>query len=88
MIGRGDLEDILLTLLGGVGDLAMVEDQGVAVGTAFLVGPANALGEPGLRVRKEELERELASSSFRPRWRMHTMSSPVTPLALPQALMT
>lgn len=56
MVGRGDLEHVLLALLGGVGDLAVVEDDGVAVGTALGVGPANALGEAGLGVGEEELE--------------------------------
>lgn len=56
MVGRGDLKHVLLALLGGVGDLAVVEDQGVAVGTALGVGPANALGEAGLGVGEEELK--------------------------------
>lgn len=51
-----DLEDILRLLLGGVGDLAVVEDEGVTVGTALLVGPADALGELGVRVGEEKLE--------------------------------
>lgn len=51
-----DLEDVLRLLLGGVGDLAVVEDHGVAVGTALLVGPADALGELGARVGEEQLE--------------------------------
>lgn len=57
VVGGGDLEHVLLALLGGVGDLAVVEDDGVAVGTALGVGPANALGEAGLGVGEEELEK-------------------------------
>lgn len=59
MVGRGDLEHVLLALLGGVGDLAVVEDDGVAVGTALGVGPANALGELGLGVGEEELKQSV-----------------------------
>lgn len=39
----------------GVGDLAVVDDDGVATSAALLVGPADALGELGLGVRQEEL---------------------------------
>lgn len=55
VVGGGDLEHVLLALLGGVGDLAVVENDSVAVGTALGVGPANALGEAGLGVGEEEL---------------------------------
>lgn len=55
VVGRGNLEHVLLALLGSVGDLAVVEDEGVAVGTALGIGPANALGETGLGVGEEEL---------------------------------
>lgn len=57
VVGLGDLENVLLLLLLGVGDLAMVDDNGVAVGTALLVGPANALRELGLGVGEEQLVR-------------------------------
>lgn len=40
----------------GVGNLAVVDDDGVATSAALLVGPADALGELGLGVRQEELE--------------------------------
>jgi hypothetical protein len=46
---------VLSGLLGGVGDLAVVDDQDVAVGTALLVSPADGLGELGLGVGEEEL---------------------------------
>lgn len=92
MVGLGNLQNVLLSLLGGVGDLTVVNDDGVAVSAALSVGPADGLGELGLRVGQEELgllvsfpglelELELFVAEL-------TMSSPVTPLALPQALMT
>lgn len=55
MVSRGDLENVLLGLLSGVGDLAVVDDKSVTVGTALSIGPANGLGELGLGVREEEL---------------------------------
>jgi hypothetical protein len=58
MVGGGNLQHVLSSLLGGVGDLAVVEDDGVAVSAALLVGPADALGELGLGVGEEELENE------------------------------
>lgn len=59
MVGGGNLEDVLGSLLGGVGDLAVVNDDGVTVGTALSVGPADGLGETGLGVGEEELEKRL-----------------------------
>lgn len=56
MVSSADLENVLLTLLGGVSNLAVIEDKSVAVSTALGVGPANAFGELGSRVGKEELE--------------------------------
>lgn len=50
------LEVVLSGLTLGVGDLAVVDDDGVATSAALLVGPADALGELGLGVRQEELE--------------------------------
>jgi hypothetical protein len=47
---------VLRGLQSGVGDLAVVNDDGVTLGAALLIGPANALGEASLRVGKEELE--------------------------------
>lgn len=47
------LEVVHLRLNGGVGDLAVVDDNGVTSSTVTKV-PANALGELGLRVGKEE----------------------------------
>jgi hypothetical protein len=55
VVGRGNLQNVLSGLLGSVGDLAVVEDDGVAVGAALVVGPADALGESGLGVGEEEL---------------------------------
>lgn len=51
----GDLENVLFTLTLGVGDLAVVNDDGVAASAALSVDPVDALGEAGLRVRQEEL---------------------------------
>lgn len=56
MVGAADLENVLLGLLSGVGDLAVVDDQSVTVGAALGVGPADALGELGIRVGEEELD--------------------------------
>lgn len=79
-----------LGLTGGVGDLAVVKNNGVTSSTLIEV-PANALGELGVRVGKEEL----LSLSLAPDIYTHyteirgrTMSSFLTLLALPQALMT
>jgi hypothetical protein len=55
VVGGGNLQDVLSSLLGGVGDLAVVDDDGVAVSTALGVGPADALGELGLGVGEEQL---------------------------------
>lgn len=60
VVGGGDLEDVLGSLLGGVGDLAVVNDDGVTVGTALSVGPADGLGETGLGVGEEELEKDVS----------------------------
>ena len=60
VLSTGDLKDVLLLLLLGVGDLAVVKDEGVTVGTALLVGPANALGELGVGVGEEQLDGALA----------------------------
>ena len=49
------LEVVLGGLESSVGDLAVVNDDGVALGAALLVSPAEALGELGLGVGKEEL---------------------------------
>lgn len=38
----------------------MVNDDGVAVGAALLIGPAKALGEAGVGIRQEKLRRESA----------------------------
>lgn len=40
---KAHLEDVLGTLLLSEGDLAVVNDDGVTVGTALIVRPANAL---------------------------------------------
>lgn len=41
-------------LTSSVGDLAVVNDDGVTASAALVVSPANALGELGLRVGEEE----------------------------------
>lgn len=56
VVGGGQVEGVLSNLLGGVDDLAVVNDDHVAVGAALLVSPANGLGELGLGVGKEQLE--------------------------------
>jgi hypothetical protein len=55
-LGAGELEVVLGGLKSGVGDLAVVDDDGVALGAALLVGPADALGELSLGVGEEELD--------------------------------
>jgi hypothetical protein len=88
-LGAGELEVVLGGLESGVGDLAVVDDDSEALGAALLVSPADALGEPGLGVGEEELDIVLKpdqSTGFGEK--EHTMSSLVTWLALPQALMT
>jgi hypothetical protein len=87
------LEDVLLTLTLGVDDLAVVDHDSIATSAALLVGPADALGELGLRVGQEKLWREAVEISSVHQilgWHlgMLTMSSPVTSFALPQADMT
>ena len=57
MVGAGELQRVLSSLLGGVDDLAVVDYQDVTVGTALLISPADGLGELSLGVRQEELER-------------------------------
>lgn len=49
------LEVVLGGLKSSVGDLAVVNDDGVALGAALLIGPAEALGELSIGVGKEEL---------------------------------
>lgn len=56
VVGAGQLQGVHRGLLGSVGDLAVVDDEDVAVGTALGVGPANGLGEFGIRVGEEELQ--------------------------------
>ena len=48
------LEDVLLTLTSRVGDLAVIDDDTETTGTAIRLGPADALGELGVRVGQEE----------------------------------
>jgi hypothetical protein len=70
----------------------VVNDNTVTVSAALLIGPANALGELGLRVRQEKLIKqsviEHTLNPFNPGRERLTMSSPSTPLALPHALIT
>lgn len=86
--GIRDLKGVHLLLTGSVGDLAVVEDDGVAAGAALGVGPADALGEPGPGVGEEELQSVSGMNPSKAGGEPRTMSSPVTWLALPQALMT
>lgn len=61
-LGAGEVEAVLGGLLGGVGDLTVVNDDHVAVGAALLVSPADALGELSLGVGEEELEKKKKDS--------------------------
>lgn len=54
-VGAGDLKGVHGGLLGGIGDLTVVNDDHVAVGAALLVSPADGLGELGLGVGEEQL---------------------------------
>ena len=80
-------------LLGGVGNLAVVNDDGVA-GGPLTGSPTDALAELGLWVGGEDLEeRELANVKMPTitvlgRGGRLTMKSSLIPLALPQADMT
>jgi hypothetical protein len=55
---------VLRGLESGVGDLAVVNDDGETLGAALLISPANALGEASLGVGKEELEDQSISNNF------------------------
>jgi len=52
----GEIEGVLRGLLSSVDDLAVVNDEHVAVGAALLVSPANGLGELGIGVGEEQLK--------------------------------
>ena len=54
--GQAYLEVVHRGLNGSVGDLAVVDDNGVTASAALVESPANALGELGLRVGKEKLQ--------------------------------
>ena len=82
------LQDVLLTLTLSVDDLSVVDDDSVATSAALLVGPADALGELGVRVGQEKLLKLAAFVQSLMTLDLLTMSSPVTWFALPQALMT
>ena len=91
MVSTGELQRVHSGLLSGVDDLAVVDDQDVTVGTALGISPADGLGELSSGVRQEELGDVsiiLQVPDFMLERLRLTMSSPVTPLALPQALMT
>lgn len=60
-IGAGEHEAVLGGLLGGVGDLTVVDNDHVAVGASLLVSPADALGELGVGVGEEELNKRQES---------------------------
>ena len=55
--GGAYLEVVLGGLESGIGDLAVVDDDGITLGAALLIGPADALGEASLGVGEEELEK-------------------------------
>lgn len=57
-LGAGEVEAVLGGLLGGVDDLTVVKDDHVAVGATLLISPADALGELGIGVGEEELEKK------------------------------
>lgn len=85
------LKSLELVLLLSVGDLAVVDDDGVA-SSALAGEPAKALGELDLRVGSKDLNR-VSDSVFREggeqgRGVKLTMKSSLTPLALPQPDMT
>lgn len=63
-LGAGEVEAVLGGLLGSVDDLTVVNDDHVAVGAALLISPADALGELGLGVGEEELEKKKTSQSI------------------------
>lgn len=63
-LGAGEIEAVLGGLLGGVDDLTVVNDDHVAVGATLLISPADALGELGLGVGEEELEKKKDSQSI------------------------
>lgn len=53
-LGARELEVVLSGLESGVGNLAVVNDEGVTLGAALLIGPTNALGEASIGVGEEE----------------------------------
>lgn len=55
---------VLSGLESGVGNLAVVNDEGVTLGPALLIGPTNALGEASIGVGEEELENQCISNDF------------------------
>lgn len=55
---------VLSGLESGVGNLAVVNDEGVTLGAALLIGPTNALGEASIGVGEEELENQSISNDF------------------------
>jgi hypothetical protein len=70
-IGAGDLQGVLGSFLGGVGDLAVIDDDHVAVSAALWVSPADTLRETGLGVGEEELEEEMSANRIHHlRWRV------------------
>lgn len=58
--GGAYLEVVLGGLESGIGDLAVVDDDGITLGAALLIGPADALGELGIRVGQEELKENIS----------------------------
>jgi hypothetical protein len=57
------LKVVLGGLKGSVGDLAVVDNNGITLGAALLVSPADALRELGLRVGKEQLQSQSAKKN-------------------------
>lgn len=75
----------------GIADLTVIDNDRIAARTARgLIGPANALRKLGIGIGEEELFYKI-NTSRRNVWGgvvLLTMSSPRTPFALPQALIT
>lgn len=65
VLGTRELEVVHLRLTGSVGDLAVVEDNGVTTSTTVLVSPADALGELGVGVGEEELQQLVHNAQFK-----------------------
>ena len=65
VLGTGELEVVHRRLTSSVGDLAVVEDNGVTSSTALVESPADAAGELGLGVGEEELQQLVHNAQFK-----------------------